>query len=519
MKKLTRGQRNIKWIEEYCYVPVGVGAGSLVKLRPWQKKEILKIYDNPAGTRQAILSFPRKNGKTALISFLLLLHLCGPEAVINTELYSSAQSKDQAATVFKLARQIIALSPDLNSVLDVRFTAKEILCPDLGTFFAALSAESSTAHGKSPIFAIHDELGQVKGPTFEMYDTVETGMGAHISPLSIVISTQAPTDSALLSTLIDDAQMSRDKTTTISIYSAPDDADPFDIEVLKACNPAWGDFLNEKELIRTMEKAKALPSLEASYRNLHLNQRVEATAPFVSKAIWKANGDKPKPFGEAEVYGGLDLSDAGDLTALVWIGKVKEKYSVVPTFWLPSHELELRSRQDRVPYDVWHKQGHLQTTAGKSVDYSFVAEYLFKVWRSGEMNIKKIAFDRWGWRHFKPALIKAGFPEDLVEGDNSIFMEFGQGFASISPALRDLETDILNERLAHGNHPVLTMCMANSVVTTSPEGNRKLNKAKSNGRIDGSVALTMAKGAAGTFELTPETSTPWDDDPDYVMEL
>src|SRR5690606_29237759 len=159
---LTRGERNIAWIEEYCRTPEGRFVGMPIELRDWQKAELRKIYDNPHGTRQAIISLPRKNGKTALIAFLLLLHLCGPEAKPNSQLYSAAQSRDQAATVFKLAAKVIRMSPDLSPVVIIRDTAKELLCPELGTFYAALSADKSTAHGKSPVFAVHDELGQVK---------------------------------------------------------------------------------------------------------------------------------------------------------------------------------------------------------------------------------------------------------------------------------------------------------------------------------------------------------------------
>lgn len=516
-KAETRAERNIRWIESFCKIPEGKDAGKDVRLRDWQKKEIIKIYDNPAGTRQAILSFPRKNGKTALISFLKLLHLCGPEAVINTQLYSAAQNRDQAATVFKLSAKVVRMSPDLNAVLRIRDTAKEILCPEIGTIYAALSSESATAHGKSPVFAIHDELGQVKGPVFDLYDAVETGMGAHEQPLSIIISTQAPTDGALLSILIDDALKGEDPHTVVSVYSADMDADPFSEKTLQSCNPAWGDFLNSDEVMRTMEKAKAMPSSEASYRNLHLNQRVEATAPFISRAVWQACGFDVAEFGNSPVYGGLDLSEVADLTSLVLVSPIDGKFHVKPTFWLPESGLVEKSRSDRVPYDVWAKDGFLETTPGKTIDYDYIAVYLFGLFQ--QLDIQKLAFDRWNWRHFKPALVRAGFREEQLEGDFAVFEQFGQGFQSISPALRDLEADILQERIAHGNHPVLTMCMANAVITSDPAGNRKLNKAKSSGRIDGAVALTMAKGVAGTFEEVQPTLSPWDIDPEYRLEL
>ena len=114
-KKLSRAERNIQWIEENCRIPEGKFVGQPVKLRDWQKRIIRKIYDNPHGTRRAIISFGRKNAKTTLCGFLLLLHLVGPEAQPNSQLLSAAQSRDQAALLFNLAAKMVRFSPRLNT--------------------------------------------------------------------------------------------------------------------------------------------------------------------------------------------------------------------------------------------------------------------------------------------------------------------------------------------------------------------------------------------------------------------
>ncbi len=498
----TRAEHNIRWIETVCYVPEGRDARRPVRLRDWQKRELIRIYDNPHGTRQAILSFPRKNGKTALIAFLLLLHLCGPEAKINSQLYSSAQSKEQAALVFKLAARIVRMSPELRPVVVVRDTVKELACPELGTLYAALSADKSTAHGKSPIFAVHDELGQVKGPVSELYDAVETGMGAHEQPLSIIISTQAPTDNDLLSRLIDAAGRGEDPRTVLSVYAAPMDADPFSEDTLQACNPAWGDFLNKDEVLRTRDLARSLPSQEAAFRNLHLNQRVEPSAPFVSRAVWEACATPGvEDLRGLPVFGGLDLSEVSDLTALVLVAPVSGVWHVRPTFWLPGDGLAEKARADRVPYDIWAREGALQTTPGRTVDYAFVADHLAALF--DRYDVRKIAFDRWNWRHLRPWLARAGFRDDQLDDEGALFEPMGQGMQSMSPALRSLEAAILNRQIAHGGHPVLNMCMNNAVVQSDPAGNRKLNKRQARGRIDGAVALAMAMSVAGTWEAPP----------------
>lgn len=495
----SRAERNIKWIETFCRVPEGRLVGKPLKLRPWQEAEIRKIYDNPAGTRRAILSFGRKNGKTALSACLLLLHLAGPEARANSQLYSAAQSREQAAILFSLAAKMVRMNRDLLAFITVRDTAKQLYCEELGTLYRALSAEASTAYGLSPVFIVHDELGQVKGPRSELYEALETATGAQDAPLSLVISTQAPTDADLLSVLIDDAMTAADPRVVVSLYTAPADANPFEEDAIRAANPAFGDFQNAEETRAMAEDARRMPSREAEFRNLILNQRVEASAPFITRTVWEACGADVVPdFKGLPVFGGLDLSEARDLTAFVPVAPVGDVWHTRPTFWLPGTGLAEKARADRVPYDLWREQGHLEATPGATVDYRFVAEWL---WRFCETNdVRKIAFDRWNWRHLKPWLAEAGFSDAQLEGDAAIFEPLGQGFQSMSPALRDLESVILNRKLAHGGHPVLTMCAANAVVQSDPAGNRKLAKSKARGRIDGMVALAMAMSVAATWE-------------------
>ena len=510
-----RADRNIRWIETYCRVPEGKLTGQPVRLRDWQREEIRKIYDNPAGTRRAIISFGRKNGKTALAAFLLLLHLCGPEYRPNSQLFSAAQSRDQAAILFSLAAKCVRMSPDLSPVVGIRDTAKQLFCEEFGTLYRALSADASTAYGLSPVFIVHDELGQVRGPRSELYEALETATGAQENPLSIVISTQAPNPDDLLSVLIDDALTGADHRVVLSLYAAPDTDDPYAEETIRKANPAFGDFQNAAEVLAMAADAKRMPSREPEYRNLILNQRVEMFSPFVSRTVWQScQGETAKRF-DGPVYGGLDLSSVSDLTAKVYISPIDGKWHVKPTFWLPNEGLSEKSRVDRTPYDLWRDQGHLLTTPGKTVDYEYVAETLWRDFQ--EMDVRKIAFDRWNWRHLKPWLLKAGFVEDQLEGDNAIFEQMGQGYQSMSPALRDLESDLLDGKILHDGNPVLTMCAANAVVTSDPAGNRKLDKAKATGRIDGMVALAMARSVAGTYLDQPAPFvSPWDD-PEFSL--
>jgi len=482
-----RAERNIAWIEKHCVIPEGRDVGKRVKLRSFQKEEIHRIYGTP--TRRIILSFGRKNAKTTFSAFLLLLHTAGPEARVNSQLNSAAQSKDQAALLYSLAAKIVRMSETLRHVIVCKDTLKHLVCPELGTVYRALAAEAKTIFGLSSVFTVHDELGQVVGPHSDLYEALETSSGAHDEPLSIIISTQAPTDGDLLSILIDDALTGQDPKIKVSLYTAPEDLDPFSEEAIKLANPAFGDFLNKDEVREKAEAAKRMPVSESTYRNLILNQRVTVDNPFVSKSVWNDCGQEPESWVGKDVYAGLDLSSVNDLTALILNHYENDQWHVNPIFWLPEKNLKDKAKADRVPYDVWAKQGFLETTPGPTIEYEYVAVKLRQIFDN--CNIIKLSFDRWNMKHLRPWLIKAGFTEDEIEEK---FDEFGQGFASMSPALRDFESLLLTGKLRHGNHPVLTMCAANARVQTDPAGNRKFTKAKSSGRIDGMVAEAMAIG-------------------------
>lgn len=504
---MKRSERVIRFIEAFCKAPEGKHVGQPLKLLEFQKQFIREIYDNKAGTSRAYLSIGRKNGKSALISCLVLAHLVGPEARLNSQIISGARSREQAALVFKLAQKMIYLSPELKKVTHITPSQKMITGKLMNVEYRAISAEAGTAHGLSPVLAILDEVGQIKGPHDDFVEAITTSQGAHDNPLLIAISTQAATDNDLFSRWLDDAETSGDVRIVSHVYSAPADCDIMDREAWLAANPAMGEFRSIADIEDLAARADRLPSEENSFRWLYLNQRIEATAPFISKSIWEACA---KPVAGLEdgavIYGGLDLSEVSDLTALVLVSPVEEsliapvsvQWHVHPTFWLPGRGLRERAKADRVPYDDWHKAGFLETTDGPTVDYEFVAARLFGV--SQRYDLRKIAFDRWNWRHLKPWLLKAGFTEAQLEGDAAVFEPMGQGFQSMSPALRDLESAVLTERLVHGGHPVLTMCAGNAVVQMDPAGNRKLAKHKSRGRIDGMVALAMAMSVAGTWE-------------------
>jgi phage terminase large subunit-like protein len=251
-----------------------------------------------------------------------------------------------------------------------------------------------------------------------------------------------------------------------------------------AANPALGKFRSVADVEKQAKAALAMPANEPGFRNLILNQRVEMASPFVSRSVWQANSGDPGKIDGRKVWAGLDLSAVHDLTALVGVDDTGGVHS---TFWLPAEGLAEKSRKDKVPYDLWAKQGHLLTTPGNAIEYEHVAEYLRGFF--DRCDVQLLGFDRALMKFLLPWLKKAGFSDRELEK----FVEFGQGTLSMTPALRELEVKLLNKQLRHGSHPVLNMCSHNAIVV-GESGARKFDKQKARGRIDGMSALANAIG-------------------------
>lgn len=493
---LSRADRVIAFIHS-LRITAGRHAGRPFELRPWQVGIIREIYaedaDGRRPVRTAVLSFGRKNGKTALAAALALCHLCGPEAEPRGECYSAANDRNQASKIFAEMAAMVDAHPILSQRVSIKRFAKQMEDMENGSVFAALSSDAKTKMGLSPSFAIYDELGQTESR--DLYDALDTAMGARECPLFITISTQAATDIQPLSVLIDyglqvQAGAVDDPTFKLFLHAAPPDADLLDEAAWAAANPALGDFLNLDEVRRQAEQAKRMPAKEPAFRNLILNQRISGERHFVTAAEWMANAAAPDPASLAgrPCYAGLDLSAVRDLTSLVLVFPDAEGvFDVLPFFWLPGDTLHEREAEDKAPYWTWRDKGLLLTTPGKTVDPAFIAAKVDELAR--QYDIRSVAFDRWKID---------GFKRELAERDCETPLEpFGQGFKDMAPALDLLERLLIDRRLRHGGHPILTWNISNAVVSTDPAGARKLDKARARGRIDGAVALTMALASAG----------------------
>lgn len=519
---MDRAGRVIAFIET-LRTPDGSKVGQPLVLRDWQKDMIRAVYGprDDAGrriVRQAVFSAARKNGKTALVAGLCLCHLCGPEAVRNGQLYSVAFDREQASILYKYMTAMIHMDEELSERLNVVESRKKVYDRVSGSEFSALSSETKGKHGKSSSFIAYDELAQF-GADRSLYDVMHTSTGAHEDPLEWVFSTQAPDDISVLSELIDygkkvNAGEIEDLSFRAFIYEVPSDVeDIYDSSLWKQANPALGDFRSLKEMQDFAEKAKHMPSAEATFRNLYLNMRIDANAHFITPAVWKQNGGEVEleVFENNECFGGLDLSGKNDLTALIFVAQDDDGvWHVLPYFWTPLDSLRERETKDKAPYWTWKNQGFLEAKPGKTIDYRWIARKIGEL-QTKLYRIDGIKFDRWRIDDLRRALDDEGI-DSWIDGvdwkpggvsampDGLRLVPHGQGYRDMNPAVEILEDLFTDSMVRHAMHPVLTWCASNVRIQSDPAGNRKFDKLKSTGRIDGMVALAMAlNGAQGSI--------------------
>jgi phage terminase large subunit-like protein len=441
----------------------------------------------------------RKNGKSALIAALALVHLIGPEAIQNGEIYSAANDRDQAGIIYKVAAQIVRANAELSALLKCIDSTKTISCPTTGSFYRAVSSESGTKMGLNPTMCIYDELSMARSR--DLYDALDTSFGARADPLFIVISTQSNDGEHILSKLIDDGLHANDPRIVCHLYEVPEDKDVFDPSVWKLANPALGDFRSLSDFRAIADKAERLPAEEPKFRNLYCNQRVAPVSSMISRKEWMACVG-PAEFQPGEdVFLALDLSNVVDLTALV-MGSAGEKTRVKAFLWKPEDKLrehgnrDFGSASDR--YTQWVREGHLLASPGPSISMTAVANKIIELTQS--YNVLGLAYDRYAIRDLLRVFDELDFAtwedkgSDNHTGSGLRIVPWGQGYVSMGPAISALEREVVERTLVHGNNPALNWNIANAVVRTDPAGNRKLDKDKARFRIDGAVALAMLCG-------------------------
>ena len=482
----------VSFIECLCHTK-GTWAGKPFKLLDWQEQIIRDLFGTvkPNGYRQfntAYIEIPKKNGKSELAAAVALLLCCG-DGEQRAEIYGCAADRGQATIVFDVAADMVRMCPALNKRCRILTSQKRILFTPTNSFYQVLSAEAYSKHGFNIHGVVFDELHTQ--PNRKLFDVMTKGSGdARMQPLYFLITTAGTdTHSICFEThqkaldILEGRKI--DPTFYPVIYGAGDAEDWTDPKVWLKANPSLGETIGMDKVEAACESAKQNPGEENSFRQLRLNQWVKQAVRWMPMDKWDACA---YPVNEEMLegrvcYGGLDLSSTTDLTSFCLVFPPEEEdepYYVLPYFWVPEDTLDLRVKRDHVPYDLWNRQGYIETTEGNVVHYGYIEKFIERL---GErFNIREIAFDRWGAVQMVQNLENMGFT----------VVPMGQGFASMSPPTKELMKLVLEKKIAHGGHPVLRWNMDNIYIRTDPAGNIKADKAKSTEKIDGAIAMIMA---------------------------
>lgn len=482
----------VNFIECLCHTK-GTWAGKPFLLLDWQEQIIRDLFGivKPNGYRQfntAYIEIPKKNGKSELAAAVALLLCCG-DGEQRAEIYGCAADRGQATIVFDVAADMVRMCPALNKRCKILASQKRIIYTPTNSFYQVLSAEAYSKHGFNIHGVVFDELHTQ--PNRKLFDVMTKGSGdARMQPLYFLITTAGTdTNSICYEThqkAVDILEGRKvDPTFYPVIYGAGQEEDWTDPKVWKKANPSLGETIGMDKVKAACDSARQNPGEENSFRQLRLNQWVKQAVRWMPMEKWDACAFpvNPEELEGRVCYGGLDLSSTSDLTAFVLVFPPEddeEPYYILPYFWLPEETLPVRVNRDHVPYDVWERQGFIQTTEGNVVHYGYIEKYIERL--GEKYNIREIAFDRWGAVQMVQNLEEMGFT----------VVPMGQGFASMSPPTKELMKLTLEKKLAHGGHPVLRWNMDNIFIRTDPAGNIKADKAKSTEKIDGAVATIMA---------------------------
>ncbi|MDD2772996.1 MAG: terminase large subunit [Elusimicrobiales bacterium] len=476
-----------RFFELYLTHIKGEWSGRPFVLEPWQKEIVHPLFGwkRPDGTRRyrtCYIEIPRKNGKSSLCAGLAL-YLLMADREPSAEVYSAAADREQASIIFDIAKNMVALSPELS--VRLKMFRKVIAYDKALSSYKTLSADAYTKHGLNAHGIIFDELHAQ--PNRELWDVLATSTGARTQPLTVAITTAGFDRNSICWEMHEYARRIKegvieDDSFLPVIYAADEQDDWRSPAVWRKANPNLGVSISEDYLKRECDKAGNIPAYENTFRRLYLNQWTQQESRWIPMSAWELCGGaviadmlKGKP-----CYAGLDLSSTTDITALVLAFPIDGAVKLLPFFWIPADNLHERSNHDHVPYELWVKQGLINATAGNVIDYGFIVAKITELRK--QYVLKEIAFDRWG---------AAKIVQELEELGVTV-VPFGQGFASMSGPSKELLRLVLAGKLHHGGNPVMRWMADNAVVKSDPSGNIKPDKSKSTNRIDGIVAAVMA---------------------------
>lgn len=497
----TEGERAVRFLNNLTHT--GDYSGKPFDLRPWQEEPIRQLFGTIGsdGLRQyseCFLFLPRKNAKTEICAGIGNYCLLGT-GKSGQEIYCCASDREQAARLYNAAAQMIRCDPYLDSICDIKDSKKQIVVPRSGNVLQALSSDAHRKHGYNPSVVLFDELHTQ--PNRALWDVMTSGSGTRLEPLTIAITTAGTSKESLAYEQFEYAKRvkadpSLDPTYLPLLYYADEEEDWGSEQVWRKANPALGDFLQLRYLQKKFLKAQMIPTEEAAFRQLHLNQWVQSERRFLTRQQWDDSGEK---FDVDELlgmpcFGGLDVGLVRDLSALALVFRHQGGFRVLVHFWLPEKNIVAKENTDKVPYRQWAKKGFLTLTPGEVTDFEHIRVEANKL--ASKYQIQKLFTDP----HAASELI-INLAKDCLP-----VIPFRQNFPMMNAPTRELERLVIGKKIHHNGNPILGWNVENAVTANNADGYVKLVKQSSFSakRIDGLIAVVM--GIAGAISENIEAS-------------
>ena len=495
----ARANHVIEFGENYCRHSKGKFGGKPVVLELWEKALLATIFgfidiDGNRKYREALLIVGKKNGKS-LIASVVGLYLQVGDGEPGPEVYAVATKRDQAKIIWSEAKRMVRKSPTL--LKRIKTLVAELVSDFNDGVFKPLASDSDTLDGLNIHGVLMDEIQQWKNGK-PLYDIMADGVSAREQPLVFITSTAGTIREDIYDLKYEEAEKVingyfddggyKDDRFIAFIYELDSRKEWTDPKCWKKANPGLGTIKNIKTLEAKVEKAKANSMLVKNLVCKEFNIREtssEAWLPF--EVINNTETFDIKELDVSYGIGGADLSKTTDLTAakVIFMLPNNPKIYVLSMYWLPEDLLEKRTKEDKIPYDIWHEQGLLRTTPGNIVHYKYVTEWFIEVQEKFGLNVIWTGYDSWSATYWVEEM--QGY-----FGQNSM-IPVVQGKKTESGPMYRLGANLESKHIVYNNNPIDKWCLANSMVDRDKNDNISLIKTSNQRRrIDGTAALLNA---------------------------
>ncbi|HWR36381.1 MAG TPA: terminase TerL endonuclease subunit [Clostridia bacterium] len=476
-------------------------------LEPWQCFFVVNAFgwvEKAEPTRyrfhKVILIIPRKQGKTFL-SAGIGLGKGFADGEYAAEVYFGATSEEQAKRLgFKFARAMALRSPEFCRAFGVKVNTHNLVKEEDGSILKAVIAKPGD--GDSPSCFIGDEVHEYL--TFELIDTMEQGMAARENPLSVIISSAGSNTSGPCYLIQRDLErilagkVVNERVFGI-IYTINKGMDWKSEDALRMACPNYGISVEPSFLLNQRDSAVASAHKQNAYKRKYLNIWDGASAGWMNMEKWKACADptlRIEDFESEECIIGLDLASRKDIASKVYLFQrlIDEKRH---TYMFAKHYVSELAVQESTNenYKIWAEQGLLTVTPGNITSFGHIKRDLIEDRK--RFVIREIPLD------MTQAIALITLIQEEPEWDESIeFVETAQNSKTFSPAMKEVEADVFDGCLHYDGDAVFDWMMSNVVCRTNQREDIMPEKEQPENKIDGPVALFMARRR--TIVLQPQ---------------